>query len=141
MHAAIAQQAANMELRPIFLDVLNRFQERRILEKRAIFNGFVHTGIVLQHALARPDILMSDLGVAHLSLRQTHRLPGGFHCRVRPLACQLIDVGCPRQRNGIALFTRIDAPTVHNDQHKRARTPGGCCTHIFSLLHLSIKNS
>src|SRR5712691_6207619 len=48
---------------------------------------------------------------------------------MRPLLCNLINVGCMRQGDGVALFAWIDAPAIHNDQDKRMWSPGRCCTH------------
>ena len=66
VNTAISQQAENMQLRRMFLDMLDGFQEGWVLIERAIANRFADAGIVLQDALPRADILVPHFRVAHL---------------------------------------------------------------------------
>ena len=53
--------------------MLDSFQQCRVLEEAAVFNRLADTGIVLQDALARTDILMAHFRVPHLAFWQAHR--------------------------------------------------------------------
>src|SRR6266852_2166151 len=106
------------------------------MEKAAIFDRCADTGIVLQHTLAGADILMSNFGVAHLALWQSNCFARGFDAGMRPVACKFINIGSTRQGDGVALFARIDAPAIHNNQNERAWSPGRGCTHALFLLPL-----
>src|SRR5579859_6603368 len=79
---------------------------------------------------------MSNFGVAHLALWQSNCLARGFDAGMRPVACEFINIGSSRQGDGVALFARIDAPAIHNNQNERAWSPGRGCTHALFLLHL-----
>src|SRR5947209_4130814 len=109
--------------------MLNGFEEGRILEEGAIANGFADTSVVLQHTLACPNILVSHFRVAHLTFRQPHSFTRGFDRSMRPLLCDLVDVRCMCEGNGIAFFARIDAPAVHDDQYERMRSFCWRCIH------------
>src|SRR6266536_1506958 len=76
---------------------------------------------------------MTYFRVAHLPLGQSNRQAGRSDGGVRPALCYLIDIRCARQGDCIALFTWIDAPTIHNDQDKGTRPFGRCCTHVLTL--------
>src|ERR1700694_4327823 len=95
--------------------VLNGLEQSRILEKGAVANRFADACIVLQYALARTNILMPNLGISHLPLRETNREAGCSYRRMRPNASELVDVRSMGLGNSIALFTWIDAPSIHNN--------------------------
>src|SRR5450755_888759 len=115
----------------VFLDMLDRFKERGILEKSPVLNRLAHTGIVLEDAFTRTDILMAYLRITHLALGQADRQAGRFDRCMRPGLCQLVDIWRARQGDGIALFPRIDAPTIHNDQDEGPGPLGRYCTHTY----------
>ena len=47
--------------------MLDSLQQRRVLEETAVFNRLADTGIVLQDALPRADILMAHFRIPHLA--------------------------------------------------------------------------
>src|SRR5579875_4678 len=126
---AVAKQATDMQLRLVAFHMLNRLEQGRVVEERAIADRLGDAREVLQHALTGPDILVPDLRITHLPLRQTHCFARGFYRCVGPLALQSVQVGGACQRNGVSLFAWVDAPAIHNDQNKGARSPRRCCTH------------
>src|SRR5579875_2804916 len=127
--AAVAKQATDMQLRLVAFHMLNCLEQGRIVEEGAIADRLANARVILQHALTGSDILVTNLRVAHLPLWQTHRFARGLDSRVGPLASQSIQIRGASQRYGVSLFAWVDAPAIHNDQNKGARSPRRCCTH------------
>src|SRR5260370_39568413 len=123
VYAPIAQQPANMQLRRVLLHMLYSLQEGRIVIERAIPDRLAHACIVLQDALARANILMPHFRIAHLPFWQANCLSRSLDGSMRPISCDLINVGGPRPSNSIALPPRINAPAIHNDRNKRPGSP------------------
>src|SRR5579859_325509 len=121
MHAAVADQAAEMQRAVVLLRVLHSLKQRRVLEERAIMDRRGDTGKLLKHALARADVQMAHFRVAHLAFGQTHCRATGGKPGMGIGARELVDMGSLRQRDGIGVRAGVDAPAVHHDQHQRSR--------------------
>src|SRR5258706_15552989 len=119
--------------------MLDGLQQRRILKERTIFDRFADAGVVLQYALTRPNILVSYLGVAHLALWKPDRLPRSFYRCMRPLTRKFINIWRIGKGNSIAFFTRVDSPSIHDNQEKRARSPRRSRTHVVFLFHIVVQ--
>ena len=115
MHAAIAQQAHEME--PIFtsLGLLQSFAQHFVMVEAAFVDIFVDQGQILKNNPARAENHMADFGIAHLSCRQTDIDSGHRKPRVRIVAQHRVQVRLGSIGHCVAFFARVDAETVQDD--------------------------
>ena len=116
VHAAIADQAHQMNALSGFLGRVHGMNQRCLFKERPVLNVLGDTGQLLIDDTARTDVEVADLAVAHLAIGQTHvhtactqfgvRIAG--HERVQPRRALLID--------RIALMSGVDAEAVHDDK-------------------------
>ncbi len=121
VHAAWPDHAAKVQLAAVALDVLDRLHQRRIGEEGAIVDGGGDAGELLQHTLARAEVEVADLRVAHLAFWQADCRTGRGEPGVWPLAGDAVEVGLPGHGNGVGFRARVNAVSVHHDEHERAR--------------------
>src|SRR5258706_10080234 len=119
--------------------MLGALQRGGFLKKQTFFYRFADAGLFLHSALPRPNILVSYLGVAHLALWKPDRLPRSFYRCMRPLTRKFINIGRIGKSNSIAFFTRVDSPSIHDNQDKRARSPRRSRTHVVFLFHIVVQ--
>ena len=95
-------------------------QEGRTLEERAVGDGGVDPGQVLEHRPAGPEVEVADLRVAHLPGWQPNGLLRGSEAGVRPVAQE----GSPGRHggggDGVGCRVAPDAEPVEDDQDDRA---------------------
>ena len=120
MHAAVRHQSQQMQRAVGIACFVNRISEDRILEEALIRNGIVDTYQILTQDLSATQRDMPDLGVAHLTDRQTDRGAGGFQYRMRMVREILIQLRGARLLDRVVGFTWIDAESVQDDQDSRA---------------------
>ena len=89
--------------------------ERRDFEEGAAADGGVHPLQVLKEDPPEP-IVMTDLGIAHLTGRQADRLARGRQRRVRVLAPEPVEDRRPSQLDRVARPGRRAAPAVEDDE-------------------------
>lgn len=106
--------------------LVEQLVQHRIGSKGTIFNGFVDPGEILVHNPARPDIEVTDLGIAHLADGQTHRPIVGHEPGCRILLGKEIHVGGFGNKGGIAGPRRSKPPAVKNSQQNRGTGMHGC---------------
>src|SRR5579859_2012096 len=94
------------------------------------------TGKLLQHALARADVEMPDLRVAHLALGQANRRTGGGDLGVRPLPLDGVQVRLAREGDGVGVGARVDSVAIHHNQCEWARY--GCHRAVGSFVSVMI---
>jgi hypothetical protein len=74
MHATVADEPEQVHCLPVGEDAVNRCVEDRVYPEFAGGDGTVQPGQPLVHHESGPEIRVANLGVAHLSGRQTHIL-------------------------------------------------------------------
>ena len=79
-----------MQRGAILLAVFHRIQKGRILKEIPILNGLGDLGQILIYDTACPNIQMTHLRVAHLSIRQSYEKSAGIPWHERPLLDHLI---------------------------------------------------
>src|SRR5258707_9601811 len=110
-----------MQLAAVALHLLHGFEECRIDEEAAVLDRGGDACELLQHPLARADIQVPHLGVAHLPLWQTYRRAGGRDLGMRPLALDAVQIRLRGQRDGVGVAPWVDAVAVHDDEDQWAR--------------------
>src|SRR5258707_4143035 len=110
-----------MQLAAVALHLLHCFEERRIGEEAAVLDRGGDACELLQHPLARADIQVPHLRVAHLPLWQAYRWPGGRDLGMRPLALDAVQMRLRGQRDGVGVAPWVDAEAVHDDEDQWAR--------------------
>ena len=93
VHAAVGQKAHQVQGRAIRFAVLHGGEQGGIFEEPAVLDIL---GDLDQHLIdhaARADVGVSDLGIAHLTVRQTHVQAGGFQLAEGILGKEVIQLG------------------------------------------------
>ena len=114
--AAVRDEAEQVDVAAARARALERPDERRVLEERAVADRLVHAHQVLEEDPPGADRQVPDLGVAHLPRRQPDRLAGGLQRRVRVLAPEPVEHRRRRQLDGVARPGRRAAPAVEDDE-------------------------
>ena len=119
VYAAVGQQAEDMQrgIKPFAL--VDCAHERLVREEIAVLNGLGDAGQLLIDDTARTDIGVTNLGVAHLAVRQTDIQTGSADINQRILLKDAVKVRGVGRLNGIALLLLTMAETVHDDQRGR----------------------
>ena len=119
MHAAVRQQAEDVQRRIKPLALVDRAHQRFVGEEVAVLNGLGDAGQLLIHDAARADVGVADLGVAHLAVRQADVQTGGADIGHRVFRKDLVQIGGLRRLDGVALLLIAVAEAVHDDQRGR----------------------
>lgn len=86
VYAAVGQQSHQMQGRIVFLAVFDCRKQSFVFEEVAILNRFCNAGQLLINDAASADVGVSNLGVAHLTIRQTNIQTGCTQLGVRILS-------------------------------------------------------
>ena len=116
-----------MHVHAVFLGVFERGFHLRVLHDRVVAAGAVDLHEVLINDAAGADIRVSDLGVAHLSLRQADVKAACLKLGIGILAEQLIQIRLFGGGDGVARSCRSDAVAVKDYKN---------CFFAHSLLRL-----
>ena len=103
-----------MQGRIVFLAIFDCAQQRFVLEEVAVLNGFGDAGQLLIDDAAGADVGVTDLGVAHLAIRQTDIQTGGTQLGVWILSKIFIEVWCFGSMDSVAVVGVIDTETIEN---------------------------
>ena len=103
-----------MEGGAVFTAVFHRAGQRFVLEEITVLNGFGDAGQLLLDHPSGADIGVSDLGVAHLTVRQTDIQTGGSQLGVRVLCELTVEVGFMGGMDGVSIIGMVDAEAVQN---------------------------
>ena len=118
MHAAVGQQTEDVQggIEPLAL--VDRAHQRFVFEEITVLNGLGDAGQLLIHDAARADIGVTDLGVAHLTVRQADIQTGSADIGHRVFLKDLVQIRRVRRLDRIALLFIAMAEAVHNDQSR-----------------------
>ena len=119
VHAAVRDQAEQMQLPSALARPLHGLHDRRVLLELARSDQRVDARDVHLHNAARADVQVADFAVAHLPVRQAHKVVRSLDQRVRELAQQLVVGGLAGQRNGIVGGFGAITPSVKDGQNER----------------------
>ncbi len=112
VHAPVGDEPEQVDV----LAALERGDERRVLEERAVLDRLVHAHQVLEGHASGADREMSDLRVPHLPGRKADRLPGGLEGRVRVLGPQAVEGRRVGELDRVPGPGRGEAPAVQDDE-------------------------
>lgn len=112
VNAAIGEQPENMQRAVRFLDVLHRMVQRDIIEENPVIDGFGDAGELLIDDASGADIEVTDLGVAHLTLRQPDGQTACGKANVRIFGENRVQVWCACGGNGVPVGRRVETETV-----------------------------
>src|SRR6266487_1119767 len=116
MDAAVRDEPEQVDVGAALFRPLERADERGVLEERSIRDRAVHALEVLVEDPARADRQMTDLGVAHLAVRQADRLTGGVERRVRVTRPEGVEHRRLGQLDRIPRAGSRDAPPIEDDE-------------------------
>ena len=113
VHAAARDEPDQVHAR----GVPHRGLERLVLRQRPVLDRGVDAREVLRDDRAGAEVEVADLGVAHLALREPHRLALGGQLGVRVLVPQPVEDRRRRERDRVARAVRGEPPAV--EDHER----------------------
>ena len=117
VNTAVRDETEQMHVPTPLLRPRERRAECSVLEERAVANGDVDAHQILEQHPARADRQMADLGVAHLAVRQPHRLTRRSETRVGEGGPEVVEHRRRRQLHGVPRTGRGEAPPV--EDHER----------------------
>ena len=107
MHAAIGDEADEVEGVPAVFDAVHRGDEGFVFEQTAVAHPVVYLGHGLHDRAARAQVEMPDFGVAHEAIGQAHGAPGGGEGGVGVIGPQAVHRWGFRKGHGIVVFARV----------------------------------
>ncbi len=119
MHPAVGQQPGQVQPAAGSLGFGDALQQHRVAEEIAVQDRLGDAGQILVDHPAGTDVEMTDLGVAHLALRQPHRHARSSDLHMGILFQQSGQIGGDRLGNGVVLGAGVDAPAIQNHQQQR----------------------
>src|SRR5699024_272865 len=121
VHAAVGQQAHQVERLAVVLGVVHGLQQGLVLIHVAVLAGLGDAGQLLVDNAARADVGVAHFAVAHLAVRQAHVHAGGANLGVGVLGEDFIQVGFVGGGNGVALYgSNAEAVQYHQNKIGRA---------------------
>ncbi len=72
VHAAVREQAPQMEVAVVFPAVIHRGHQRFVLKKVSVLDGLRDPGQILKDDPSRAHVHMAHLRVAHLPVGKSH---------------------------------------------------------------------
>lgn len=119
VYAAVRKQAHQMQGGAIFTAVFNGCCKRLVFRKAALLHRLGNAGQLLINNTSRTDIRMTDLRIAHLSVRQSDVHPGRADLCLRPSCKQPVDIRFICCMNRIAVVAFVNTEAIHNDEDQR----------------------
>ena len=119
VYAAGGEQSHEVQRGALVLCILHRGFQRGILKEIAVLNGFCDLDKLLIDNSAGAHIGMTDLGIAHLTVRQTDIESGSADDIVRVLRKIAVEIRGFRCLDRVAVVARIDSEAVHDQQCNR----------------------
>jgi len=117
VHSPVGQQTHEVHCATVGDCSVDRFSENGVLEYRVVLHGEIDAGELLIDDTPGSHVEMPDLGVAHLSLRQSDCEAGRLKRRTGPLSEQGIEVGSLSGGDCVAGTGRGDAVPVHDHEN------------------------
>ena len=121
VHAAVGQQADKVNCAGFLLRRREGCQQGRVVEEAAIRNRRVDARHVHAHDSPGPQIQVSNFAIAHLPIRQPHKVIARVQQRVRKVPQQRVIHRLACQSNRIAMRVGPVAPAVKNRENNRFR--------------------
>ena len=114
VNTAVGHKAHQVEGSAVFAAIFHRAGQRFVLEEITVLNGFGDAGQLLINHPSGTNIGVSDLGVAHLAVRQTDIQTGGSQLGVGVLCEITVEVGLMGGMDGVSIIGMVDAEAVQN---------------------------
>ncbi len=132
VHAAIRQQAEQMQPPIADARLLHGIEQHRVGEELAILDHEIDLGDVHVDDAAGAHVEMADFAVAHLPGRQSDEASAGVDQRVGKFGQQLVVVRLARQRDGVSVGRRSVAPAIEDDEDERFRSHEQLATDVLN---------
>ena len=113
VNAAVGQKSEDVQRLAAALCIVHRLDVGGIFKEAAVLYRIAYAGQILKNDSAGADVRMSDLGVAHLPLRQSDRHSGSGKRRIRVLRKYRIEPRRCGSAYRIAVGRRSNAEAVH----------------------------
>jgi len=117
--AAVRNQAQQMQTVVFGRQLLHGGDKDVIFFKFAGFHGPVDPGKILVHDASRADIQMANLGISHLSFRQTHGPVMGGQGGTGIFFSPFVHIRRFGHENRVVFGFRANAPAIKNCQQQR----------------------
>ncbi len=114
--AAVGHEAHDVQSAAACFRVLNGLEVDRVPEEFAVLDLLGHLGQDLEYDAARAHIGVTDLGVAHLPLGETHVEAGGLEHGVGILGKESVKIGGIGDIDGVSLRGSGQPVAVHDDK-------------------------
>jgi len=128
VHAAVPDQAHEMDRAPALLRRVARGDEDRVAEEGPISNGVVDAHEVLHHEAPGTQVEMPDFAIAHLSLGEPDGPSRGVEQCSRVVGHEGVPRGRIGERDGVAFALGAVSPAIEYHQNHR-RSGGGTFCH------------
>ena len=122
VHAAVGDQAEQMQLPAATLRVLHGVKQHGILEELAVQDHELNARRVHVHDAPGADVQVPHFAIAHLPFGQADVWTAGLDQGIGIFAQQALVGRLVRQRDGIEIRFRAVTPAVEDDQNQRFRT-------------------
>ena len=119
MHAAVGQQAHDVQDRARRARRVHGLDEGRIILDAPVAAGVVDAGELLEDHAAGADIKVPYFGITHLARGQAHRLAGSLDLHVGEPLPESVDMRRARLGDRVAGTGRCDTEPVHDDESRR----------------------
>ena len=116
VHPAVRDEPEKMNVSPAFACPSERGDERDVLGERPVGDGGVHAGEILEEDPPGADREVADLGVPHLTGRQSDRLTRRGERPVREALPERVEHRRPCELDGVPRAWRSDPPAVEDDE-------------------------
>jgi len=116
MHAAIGEQSQYVQCLAVASRGFRCLGQGGIGEEMAAADGAIDAGEFLVDDTAGADVEVADLGVAHLSARQSHRRFGRIDGGVGAGLPEFIPVGFVRAGDGIVILAFAATESIQNNE-------------------------
>ena len=123
VHAAVGEQADQVQSGVVFLRVFHGGEERLVLKEGAVLDRLRDAGQLLIHDAARADVRVADFTVAHLAVRQAHVHTGRADLGQRVRGKQAVKVRFLGRGDRVPL-RRGNAEAVEDHKQKRFLSHG-----------------
>jgi len=131
VHAAVPDQADEVERGTTLFHAAAQLDERRQLEELTGLDGLRDAHDVLRHHAPGAEIQVAYFAVADLSGGKSHGQAGRVEERARRVRPETVPGGRVAELDGVALPAGTEAPAVEHDQDDRGARPMPLC-HIES---------
>jgi hypothetical protein len=126
MHAAVREQAKEMQLATTGAGVLHSIEQHGMLEEFAVLDHQLNASGVHVNDAPGTNVEVTDFAVAHLAFGKSDVWPAGLNQRVGILAKEAVVRWLARECDCVGFGFGAVTPAVENRKNERFRTRHKC---------------